>query len=284
MINFNLSKVEKSLTAETAKSPYGYEELGLMTQKKKGVITPVQIRYADFVGAEIPVEKRVTAYDMAVLTVVSSLYDMGENAITLNRILSVMAGEKKSHITQAMKEKLKESLKKLQLTFLTINCVNEVKNGMNTIETREKYLLIFEFSKIKKNRFECETIYIKERPILADYVKAKKQVASADERLLAISGVDTNRAKNAELITFLLKKVSEIKGSKNLKPVIYYEEIFKFLGVSGTDKSIRVKKTNIRKRVKKIFEQWLRAKFLTSFSEIKQKQEIIKISFTFQES
>ena len=169
------------------------------------------------------------------------------------------------------------------ITLVTIDASAEVTSKMIT-----KTKGIYTGPMIPAERVEImmlngnetrDCIHLFRTPPLYDYARDKNQIGTIDIKML-----DTplsNTKENIELKGYLLKRIASIKNAKsNMSDTIRYDTLYEYLRIDNSisDKDLlRHKYMEIRNKVKKLLDFWIKMGFISSYKEEKEGKSIAKI-------
>ena len=235
-------------------------------------------------GATIPEKNRLTAYDKAIHNAIVTLYDAGNNYFTSNMISNVLSGDKeyengkRKSVTMNNFRKIISSLEKIGQTTIEID-TSEESRAFNQEEYRYSgNLLNFNFEKgmFLNNNSVYYCVHLLSSPPLLEYSRLRKQLSSADIKLLRVL---SNRSTHIAIKCYLLQELLWMKYSKQRQRVIRYDTLQKYLGLtfSGSQDNILHQRKKLRDNVKKCFDYWVSMKFIKEYAEEKERNEFSKI-------
>ena len=127
-----------------------------------------------------------------------------------------------------------------------------------------------------------DCIHLFRTPPLYDYARDKNQIGSIDIKML-----DTplsNTKENIELKGYLLKRIASIKNTKShMSDTIRCDTIYEYLRIDKNipDKDfLRHKYMDIRNKVKKLLDFWIKMGLITSYTEEKEGKSIAKVTIS----
>ena len=127
-----------------------------------------------------------------------------------------------------------------------------------------------------------DCIHLFRTPPLYDYARDKNQIGTIDIKML-----DTplsNTKENIELKGYLLKRIASIKNTKShMSDTIRYDTIYEYLRIDTNtpDKDfLRHKYMDIRNKVKKLLDFWIKMGLITSYTEEKEGKSIAKVTIS----
>lgn len=216
--------------------------------KSNGEITVRPLGHRDAVQTTaelegVVVSRELTYYDKIIADAIYTLYEMGEDTFTLNRVAEVLTGGKWPLPT--IREKIRASIKKMTVTRVTIDCTEEIEKREHKKQPRtvkfEDYLLPIESAYEDFGDHETVVYHLKNCPPLLAYAKRIKQVIAYDPALLQV-GKRRNDDSTLMLRYILLSKIMMLANGKGRTTnTVTLEEINKLLGLDPTDRKKRQK-------------------------------------------
>ena len=283
---FGLTKVEGT-AFDTEKNDYLYNDLLPVTidvgaLKKWVISTMVSIDFSKMkqLGVTIGSEQRLTPYDREVHNAVSTLCVAGNKYITPQMTYQVLSGNKKDvKMTAKAREEILGSIDKMRFTAILIDSTQEARAGWVKEAVYKGALIPSESVKIVTlNGQEVkECIHLFRTPPLYDYANDKNQIDRVNIKMLNVPV--SNTPENIELKGYLLRRIMSAKNEKsNIKPIIRYDTLYKYLGIEGSNENVlRNKKKDIRDRTKKILKFWVTEGFIQGYEEEKEGKTIMKV-------
>ena len=283
---FGVTKVEGA-TFDPRKNDYLYNDLlpvqiGVGTLKKRAISTIVSIDFKKMekMGVTIGREHRLTPYDREVHNAISTLCTTGNEYITPQMVYQVLSGNKKdAKMTNKAREEILKSIDKMMFTEIEIDATEEVNVGWNKRAKYKGPLIPSErVEVIRLNGQEVvDCIHLFRNPPLYDYANNKSQIDRVDIKML--NAPVNNTPENIELKGFLLRRITSIKNPhSNLTPVIRYDALYEYLGVTASnDAALKKRRKEIRDRVREILNFWVQEGFILGYQEEKEGKSISKI-------
>lgn len=213
---------------------------------------------------------RVNGYDKAVLNTVCSIFQAGNQTMTLADIFRVMNGNTSKQPSQKQRDKILSSIKKLGATRIYLNISEEIERKYLTINDSrvtkgiiDEPLLHYTVGLFQtENGQEVYAVSILKEPILMTYSKAKSQLVS-----FPISLLDTKSVSATDDIVaireYLLQQITLMRNGQRDNKTILYESIYKSCGIDApTDR-----KTAMRKRdsIDKLLEEWKQQDYIKGY-------------------
>ena len=260
---------------------------GKAPRTKKNIYTLVSLEVEDLKkqGFDVPAISRLEPFDGEVLCSAISLYEKGNQYVTAEMLYCQMSGNKKEvKLTPQMREAIFTSLRKLRTTSITIYAEQELEAGYNKKARYQGVLLpseILDEEIISLNGKEVkDCIHFFRNSPLYDYADGKNQISHIPTAML---DVPVNNTKEIiELKGYLLRRITEMRNTKSkLGNVIMYDTIFQYLKIdTENSNTLYDKKKKIRKRVRKILEEWQKRGYIEDFTEQKDGATVAKIIIT----
>ena len=254
------------------------------SQKRVETLIYIDFNDAKKNGITISNEERITPYDREIHNAVASLAADGNEYISTSMIFQLLSGntsDERNKMSDETREKILDSVRKMSFTRVLINSSAEMKAGMTTEARFERYLIPAEKAEIILNGQRVkDCIRLLNSLPLFDYASKKKQVVSIDIKML-----DTpiqNSSENITLKGYLLRRIMTISKSKykknNMNNVIRYDTIYQYLKIQAPNQNaLKVKRKQIRDKVKKLLDFWKKEKLIKNYREEKEGRVIAKI-------
>ena len=293
--SFGTTKVE-GLAFDPVKNPAIYSALvparidvSRRKSRSKKVETLFSIDFNDMKssGVSIAREDRITPYDREIHNAVATLASAGNEYINPSMIFQIISGNSgNTNISPETRKDILRSLNKMMITLVTIDASAEVTSKMIT-----KVKGIYQGPMIPAERVEImilngnetrDCIHLFRTPPLYDYARDKNQIGIIDIKML-----DTplsNTKENIELKGYLLKRIASIKNTKShMSDTIRYDTIYEYLRIDTNtpDKDLlRHKYMEVRNKVKKLLDFWIKMGLITSYTEEKEGKSIAKVTIS----
>jgi len=229
----------------------------------------------------------ITNFDRIVHdAVVTQFIDGGNRYITTDMIAYVINGGKDTK-NKALRDAINESMDRLFYTTVEIDAKEKAEiYGFDYDDSGLKgHILDFDlvWATVNGQRVQCMD-FSNKTPILYRYANALGQVLRSDLKLLDVPQLQ-NYPENIELKNYLLHRIEILLYNTKQKRIIRYDSIYKLLNVTAkSDTALRMKKRDIRKKVKMCLDYWIKAgqdvknkSKITGYKEIKEAREITKI-------
>ncbi len=293
---FGTTKVE-GLAFDPVKNPAIYSALvpvRIDVSRRKSQRKKIEtLFYIDFKelkqrGVSIDYEYLLTPYDREIHNAVATLASAGNEYINPSMIFQLLSGNTGStnDMSPETRKSILRSIDIMMATLVTIDASAEVSSHMITKTTG-----IYKGALIPAERVEImelngqkvtDCIHLLRTPPLYDYARDKNQIGSIDIKML-----DTplsNTKENIELKGYLLKRIASIKNTKShMSDTIRYDTIYEYLRIDTNtpDKDLlRHKYMDIRNKVKKLLDFWVKMGLITSYTEEKKGKSIAKVTIS----
>ena len=243
---------------------------------------------------------------MAVMDAFYTLYKSGYQTFSLQTVIRVMSGNMDQDITAQKIARLKESVEKLRLILITIDCTDELRvrkliKKEETAKYRSYFLPVSSVEIQSGNQTVVEGYRLLELPALYAYAERIKQMISVPIELLASTGgflPDTD--ENIILKRYLLKRIARMKKEK---ATVYSRRIryewydrkaqrekgmFAELGYREEDFASRSswlnKRAKVHKVVKQILDAFRQAGYIAGYSETREGNAITGVEILLGET
>jgi len=290
---FGISKVDNVLFDEE-KNPAIYDAADekdvsvnvsrANSQKRVETLIYIDFNDAKKNGITISNEERITPYDREIHNAVASLAAEGNEYISTSMIFQLLSGntsDERNKMSEETRKKIIRSVEKMSATRITVNASAEVKAGMIAKATYVNYLIPSKRVEIILNgQLVKDCIQLLDSLPLFDYASKKNQIASIDIKML--DAPIQNSPENITLKGYLLRRIMAISKSKykknNMNNVIRYDTIYQYLKVQAPNQNaLKVKRKQIRDKVKKLLDFWKKEKLIKNYKEEKEGRVIAKI-------
>mgnify|MGYP007069897315 CR=1 FL=1 len=293
---FGTTKVE-GLAFDPVKNPAIYSALvpaRIDVSRRKSQRKKIEtLFYIDFKelkqrGVSIDYEYLLTPYDREIHNAVATLASAGNEYINPSMIFQLLSGNTGStnDMSPETRKSILRSIDIMMATLVSIDASAEVSSHMITKTTG-----IYKGALIPAERVEImelngqkvtDCIHLLRTPPLYDYARDKNQIGTIDIKML-----DTplsNTKENIELKGYLLKRIASIKNTKShMSDTIRYDTIYEYLRIDTNtpDKDLlRHKYMDIRNKVKKLLDFWIKMGLITSYTEEKEGKSIAKVTIS----
>lgn len=178
--------------------------------------------------------KQISRYDTLVYNAIATYADYcnTDRLITLENIYRIMVGDKgnsspsKEHI-----KRIKESIDKMRVCLVKIDCTDEVKAYKKTAMTNENrslqtnidgkfyydtYLLAGSWVSAVIKGKEVNALHLMEMPVMLSYAKISGQVLNIPSYLLDTKHILSNTEKNLIIKDCLLRRIAGMKNENSL--------------------------------------------------------------------
>ena len=245
-----------------------------------GVETIFLLSYDD---KKVTLDEKITAYEKAILDIVTTLYISRNKVITDRMIYKVLHGTdgaKKESL-----EKINRIMNKLRNIIVYIDRTEEVKLYNKNIDknTDRKYtinapLIMYEGCEVKAGKETINAYRTVDTPILFKYAEPKGHLIRIENKYLEIP-----INKNEETITITHYLIKEIEWMKNNKAKqernqwITYESVYNELGLDPAEIT-KEKAFKIRGHIETILKHWVEGNYISSFEQYKENGKFIGIT------
>lgn len=255
--------------------------LGMESRKsKKQINTLMSLDYSNL--TEVSISRDLSLFDREVHDAIGTLAVEGGNEyITPRMIHQVMRNTQEKPSTKQITD-INNSITLLMHARTIIDATAEAAAyGFDTFKY-DGMLLPAErvTAKINGNTVTC--IHLLRTPPLYDYASRKNQIARINMNLLSNPQISITD-ETLILRGYLLRRITGIKSGGIKTNIILYDTIYSDLNITmpTIDRAKRKKKTEIRKKIKILLDDWISKEFITSYKENKKGHEIYSISIFY---
>ena len=218
-------------------------------------------------------------FDYAVYSVCVSYFDAGYKCITPAIIYRALTGKSTTaKLRSDLRNAILNSLKKLIGTIIEID-ETEVNAAFKYAEAdKSKHIsaiLPAHFDDKIINGNDASVVYFDRISPLMEIAHNRKQLLTYEISLLDAPGI-RNTFMNIMLKSYVMRRVSEIKLHKKLRPILTFADIFKKCRIE--DKS-RKTKMDARETIIKLFEHLQAEGFIKFFELTKEANAFYSIKF-----
>ena len=215
-------------------------------------------------------------FEKLVFDAVVSLYDAGNECMSVDMIANAMNGYKLTDsASEKQRQDIVDSLRKLSVTRVQIH-TREIADLYPAIKNvmKESYILNADFVNVEYRGGTWETaIKVNQTPQLLQYAQALNQVVRKDIKLLA-APIQSNR-ENILLRGYLYERVINSTNRSNYN-IITVDTILKELDISPDNYSSRSGFNNKRSKVvataTKILDYWKQESFIKGYNTETEKK------------
>ena len=225
---------------------------------------------------------RVNGYDKAVLNTICSIFQAGNQTMTLADIFRVMNGNTSKQPSQKQRDKILSSVKKLGATRIYLDISEEIERKYLTINDSrvakgviDEPLLHYTGGLFQtENGQEVYAVSILKEPILMTYSKSKSQLVS-----FPISLLDTKSVSATDDIVaireYLLQQITLMRNGLRDNKTILYESIYKSCGIEApTDRMTAKRKKDA---IKKLLDEWKQQGYIKGSKDKKDGTALVGI-------
>lgn len=249
-------------------------------KSKKQIDTLISLDYSNL--QSVSISRQLSLYDREVHDAIVTLAVEGGNEyITPRMIHQVMRNTQEKPSTKQITD-INNSITLLMHTRIVIDATAEAAAyGFNNFKY-DGMLVPAErvTAKINGNTVTC--IHLFRTPPLYDYPNRKSQIARINMNLLSNPQISLTD-ETLILRGYLLRRITAIKSSNQMSNIIVYDTVYQDLNITmpTIDRAKRKRKTEIRKKIKILLDDWINKEFITSYKENKKGHEIYSISIFY---
>lgn len=240
----------------------------------------------------------ITVFDKAVMDSVYTLFVYGETTFTPEMIVRIMTGNRLQDVRKRKAQDVTDSLIKLSLIRITIDCTDEFRTRNLISKNREVKLTSYvmpvrEIEVLSANhKTVMKGFQLLEKPVLYSYAEQVNQIISVPTSILATNKIISDTNDNIILKRSLIQRIETMKNTKNKiksKSIIYERTdketrktkgFFESLGfIEENYSNWKKKKNNLHKSIISILDCFKEENYIKSYEIIKKgKQKILGIS------
>lgn len=254
--------------------------------KKKSEVT-LAIDFSNF-----KTSKYLTGEHKAVLNAVSSIIEAGNYMFSLSSLYEQVYQKIPKHAYQL--EELKKTVDDLRGILITIDYTQHMEmNGVSSdgkdFMIRRQNALSLDEVTVSINGMETTVYKLLQEPPTYTYPKACNQRITIKNTYLETGNV-TNTKPSFMIKQYLIERIVESKGSKNMSTTIKYEQIYEVyaeasdIDISDMDRKRKGKARNI---TRSLLDAFIDTGFITGYKEtpktIKGKITAYSVTFTFKD-
>jgi hypothetical protein len=136
---------------------------------------------------------------------------------------------------------------------------------------------------VEMNGNVSSAIHVYRVPILYSYASSKNQIIRYPLKVL--DAPISNNTESIVLKSYLARRVEIMRNpNSKIKRVIRYDTLYSTVCPNGdlgpTSTAIKLKKKQIRDKVKKVLDSFIKIKFIKKYGETKKGHEIYSIEIT----
>jgi hypothetical protein len=256
---------------------------------KKKINTYVNIQMNELEGAKIftPANERpLDAAANEVYNAFITLYVEGGNEYITDKMLQrVLTGANNVRLTEGKMSELHNIINSLSRSWITIDATEEFKAyGYGAKFYYNGPLLMAEkVDAVEMNGNVSSAIHVYRVPILYSYASSKNQIIRYPLKVL--DAPISNNTESIVLKSYLARRVEIMRNpNSKIKRVIRYDTLYSTVCPNGdlgpTSTAIKLKKKQIRDKVKKVLDYFIKIKFIKKYGETKKGHEIYSIEIT----
>lgn len=237
--------------------------------------------------SKVKTSEYLTGEHKAVLNAVNSIIEAGNDKFTLSSLYEQIYQKTPKQPYQL--ETLEKTMNDLRKTIITIDYTQHMKMNGSQLDkfTVESNALSLDKATVVINGTERTVYKLTRLPPTYQYAKDCKQIITIENKYLETRSISLT--KQAFMIKqYLIERIAESKGSKNMKNTILYENIYSVYSEAGNmdvSELSKEKKKNARELTKKILHDFTINEFITGYKENKKrvngKDTFYSVTFTF---
>lgn len=258
-LSFPIDKVSGEIWQQGFfKYPEDGRQFATIPDKKTGELKEggidFEIRFEALEKA-IPTLKTLTEYDRRVHDACATLYEAGNEVISISMIFRSMGNTGSPSTNQI--EKITESLDKLRATKITLD--NSSEQGKYNKFTYDGYILPFDRVSAYINNKLCESaIHLLREPPLHYFATGRKQITKIPYSVLNSPNSQTEQALAVE--NYLFTRISHMKNGKSPNKILL-STVYKRIGAeTGKQKS------DARKKIRNFLDHLQNEKWIVSYA------------------
>lgn len=267
---------------------YDSEPIAVAMEKrgsKRKIDTLVSINFEGMeqYGIKVSGRRELDPYDREIHDAIATLYSEGGNKyITLQMIYQTISGDPNAKLNPKQSDAITHSIRKMMGTTISIDAKEEAQMlGYDSLQTYS-HLLPAEMATATLNGTAVTCLHVLKPLPLYSYAVMKNQVDRVDISLLK-SPISKNE-ENITLQGYLLRRILQMKGKSRLNRTIVYETVFKQINIAApSEGALRKKKTMVRKKVKKLLDDWIQKEFIYGYKENLKGNSIYSVTIQLSE-
>lgn len=280
--NFKLCKVIYNLEQEQYSRMVVKGKQRKILEKKKhkrfgDLITVYRISNSDDYDNTDPLNE----FDYAIYSVCVSYFEKGYTCITVAIIYRALTGKgNTARVSPDLREVILNSLRKLIGTVIEVDesDVNEAfKYAVADKSKKCSSILPAHFVDKTVNGQDASVVFFDRKSPLMEIAYQRKQLLTYDISLLDAPDI-RNTIMNTMLKNYVMRRISEIKLHKQLKPILTFDTIFKKCRIGEANRDTKM---NARNTVVKFFEHLQAKGFIKSFEQTKHENTFHSINFVY---
>lgn len=212
------------------------------------------------VEGSIKSARKITAFDKYVYIIAASLFNAGNEYITIRQIYKYMTGKSDKPALNQIK-KIDDSITKLSAAWAYMNNLQEIKAGYSyPVLDYDGPLLPCERVRATVNGQTVDAaIHLFREPPLISFARGRGQITTIPVRVMQIQNTKITD-NSVALQDYLLRRILEIKGTpkkgKKAAPRILFKTIFDNIGLSDKTESGRKERQRAKKTIGIFLEQF----------------------------
>ena len=221
-------------------------------------------------------------YCRSVHNAIATLYAAGNTDMTIDMIYRAMKGGTEEGEMdspgEVARKKISEAIDLLLRTIMTIDASQETKYYGRADFQFKGHVLPAQIFTAKVTGVEVkDCIKLLAEPPLYTYAQRSNQINSCDIKMLKMP--ISNTEENVIIRDYLLEQVLDMQNEKSRRNnVILYDTLFRYLGLEN---ALKQKKSDVRKKVHAIFDNWIKEGFIKGYNDVKEGKSISKVKITY---
>lgn len=269
-------KSNNKLANRITKDLLNQGETALVVSSKKSkreVTTKVMLAF-DSRHIQLSGHEKYTPYDREVYDGVVTLYEAGNEFVTLSMIYRAMNGlTDREYVSIQSLESVTKSLDKSRYIQATIDYTEEAKLYNRDIEKAiyQGYLLAAEKVTVKINGTEQEGYKLLRKPILYEYAQISGQIITVPTKLLQTKDAVRSTDEVIVIRGYLLRQIEWIRNETiSRSENVAYKSVYDELDVTKEfyeETPYKKKTAKIRSHVKSILDEWKEQGYIKNYEE-----------------
>ncbi len=231
-------------------------------ETKRGV-QPLVTFCLDFsqLEKELPIVRKLTAYDKRVMMSSAALYKYGNEYQTLTMIYHKMGNPENKRPSKSDLDKINNSLTKQRATILKLNNDKEKEAGFKYPQIKfDGPLIMFERVTAEIDGKVLDgVIHVAKEPVLIRFARERKQTFSIPNKILESPLSKTE--KNLPIEDYFLERIAVMKKNPEFSRTILFSTVLKECNMEKDRHPGRIKKT-----IDLLLDHYKATKFIKDFS------------------
>ena len=265
-VNYPLDRPNKDIWRSIEKEQSGQLTFAFETGRDKDTTVICALSWDD---PNTRITKHLTEWDKRVYIATASLFDGGNETVTLTQIYKIMGNDGSPAPNQV--EKINDSLTKMGTARLYIDNQGEINKGFKYPAFKyDAPLLPFERITATVNGKETTAIHILKEPPLISFARGRKQITTIDLELLKspISKTDDN----LRIDDFLLEYIAHLKKDRKLSSKITFDTICK-----ACNATTKKQKQRLPKKIEEYLKHYTKCEWIIGYTMDDNKDITIEL-------